>query len=55
MRCRCPAQAGFVFRDPATGAELGRSEVPGLPEGGAAAPVGDAVVYRLPDRVAGFR
>jgi outer membrane protein assembly factor BamB len=50
-----PGENGFVLRDPATGAELGRSEVPGLREGGEAAPVGDAVVYRLPDRVAGFR
>lgn len=50
-----PEKAGFVLRDPAGGTELGRSEVPGLPEGGAAAIVGDAVVLRLPDRVAGFR
>jgi hypothetical protein len=26
-----------------------------LPEGGVAATAGDAVVYRLPDRVHGFR
>jgi outer membrane protein assembly factor BamB len=50
-----PGGEGFVLRDPATGTELGRSEVPGLREGGEAAPVGDTVVYRLPDRVAGFR
>jgi outer membrane protein assembly factor BamB len=50
-----PADEGFVLRDRVTGIELGRAEVSGLPEGGEAAPVGDAVVYRLPDRVTGFR
>ena len=46
-----PEPDGFVLRDPATGGELGRSAASGLPEGGAAAVIGDAVVYRLPDRV----
>lgn len=49
-----PTAEGFVLRDPATGAEHGRSEVSGLPEGGTAALIGDAVVHRLPDRVTGF-
>jgi outer membrane protein assembly factor BamB len=46
-----PDTEGFSHRDVATGAELGRSSVPGLPEGGAAATVGPVVVYRLADRV----
>ena len=50
-----PEADGFVFRDPATGGEVGRSAVTGLPEGGVASTVGGAVVYRLPDRVLGFR
>jgi hypothetical protein len=50
-----PAPDGFVFRDLATGGEVGRSAVTGLPEGGVASTVGGAVVYRLPDRVLGFR
>jgi outer membrane protein assembly factor BamB len=50
-----PGEEGFILRDPATGTELGRSEVPGLRAGGAATRTGDVVVYRRPDRVAGFR
>ena len=50
-----PTAEGFVLRDPATGTEVGRSAVSGLPEGGTAARTGDAVVLRLPDRVTGFR
>ena len=50
-----PAADGFVLRNPATGAELGRSAVSGLPEGGMATRIGDAVVHRLPGRVTGFR
>ncbi len=46
-----PEADGFVLRDPATGSTLARSATTGLPEGGAAAVLGDAVVYRLPDRV----
>jgi outer membrane protein assembly factor BamB len=50
-----PTEDGFVHRDPVTGAELGRSEVSGLPAGGVAFGVGPAVVYRFPDRVLGYR
>jgi outer membrane protein assembly factor BamB len=50
-----PTEDGFVHRDPVTGAELGRSAVSGLPAGGVAFGVGPAVVYRLPDRVLGYR
>jgi hypothetical protein len=50
-----PDADGFVLRDTATGRELGRAAVSGLPEGGLASTVGDAVVYRLPDRVLSFR
>ncbi len=46
-----PEADGFVLRDPATGSPLARSATTGLPEGGAAVVFGDAVVYRLPDRV----
>jgi outer membrane protein assembly factor BamB len=50
-----PTEDGFVHRDPATGAELGRSTVSGLPAGGLASGVGPAVVYQLADRVLGYR
>jgi outer membrane protein assembly factor BamB len=50
-----PGEEGFVLRDRATGVELGRFEVLDLPGGGEAAMVGETVVHRLPDRVAGFR
>lgn len=50
-----PTAEGFVLRDPPTGAELGRAAVSGLPQGGTATRIGDTVVHRLPDRVAGFR
>jgi outer membrane protein assembly factor BamB len=50
-----PEDGAFVQRAPATGAELGRSDVAGLPGGGVAAQVGPAVVLRLPDRVRGYR
>ncbi len=50
-----PTADGFVFREPATGREIARSAVTGLPGGGLASTVGDAVVHRLPDRVLGFR
>lgn len=50
-----PEDGGFVRRDPATGAELGRSEVADLPVGGLAEAVGPVVVLRLPDRVLGYR
>jgi outer membrane protein assembly factor BamB len=50
-----PEDGAFVFRDAATGAELGRSAVTDLPDGGVAAHVGPGIVLRLPDRVLGFR
>jgi outer membrane protein assembly factor BamB len=50
-----PAADGFVLRDPATGTELGKHTVRGLPEGGSAAVVGEVVVHRLADRVLGYR
>jgi outer membrane protein assembly factor BamB len=50
-----PEKSGFVQRDPATGAELGRSQVADVPDGGVAAAVGPVVVLRLPDRVLGYR
>jgi outer membrane protein assembly factor BamB len=50
-----PDTDGFAHRDLATGAELARSAVPDLPAGGIASAVGAAVVYRLPDRVLGYR
>ena len=50
-----PDADGFAFRETATGAEVARSAVTRLPEGGVASAVGDALVLRLPDRVHGFR
>jgi outer membrane protein assembly factor BamB len=50
-----PEEGGFVHRDASTGAETGRSTVDGLPGGGVATAVGPVVVYRLDDRVLGFR
>jgi hypothetical protein len=50
-----PDADGFTHRDLATGVELARSAVAGLPAGGIASAVGAAVVYRLPDRVLGYR
>jgi outer membrane protein assembly factor BamB len=50
-----PEADGFVRRDPATGAELGRSTVTDVPEGGLAAFLGPVVVYRLDDRVLAYR
>src|SRR4051794_17318608 len=50
-----PADGGFVRRDRVTGAELGRSAVTGLPDGGIATSVGPVVVLRLPDRVQTYR
>jgi outer membrane protein assembly factor BamB len=46
---------GFVQRDAVTGSELGRSRVTGLTPGGTVATVGPVLVYRLDDRVLGFR
>ncbi|WP_245160385.1 PQQ-binding-like beta-propeller repeat protein [Blastococcus sp. CT_GayMR20] len=50
-----PDEDGFAHRDPATGAELGRSRVDDVPAGGTATVVGPVVVYRLADRVLGYR
>jgi outer membrane protein assembly factor BamB len=50
-----PDAEGFTHRDVATGTEVGRSAVAGLPEGGIASAVGPSVVYRLPGRVLGLR
>jgi outer membrane protein assembly factor BamB len=50
-----PDGNGFAHRDQATGAEVGRSSVSGLAGGGIATAVGTAIVYRLPDRVLGYR
>jgi outer membrane protein assembly factor BamB len=50
-----PEDGGFVWRDPSTGAELGRSTASGLPEGGVPSAIGPVIVYRLPDRVIAYR
>jgi outer membrane protein assembly factor BamB len=50
-----PEEGAFVARNPSTGQETSRSVVDGLPSGGVATPVGDVVVYRLPDRVTAYR
>jgi outer membrane protein assembly factor BamB len=50
-----PEEGAFVALNPSTGAETGRSVVDGLATGGVATPVGDVVVYRLPDRVLAYR
>ncbi len=50
-----PDEQGFSFRDPVTGAELGRSAVSGLPPSGTASVIGPVVVLRLDDRVLGHR
>lgn len=50
-----PMVDGFVRRDPATGAELGRSAATALPSGGLTSAVGPVVVYRLAGRVIAYR
>jgi hypothetical protein len=51
-----PQTGGFVRRDLATGDEVERLPVDrGLRAGGRAEVVGPVVVYRLPDRVVGYR
>jgi hypothetical protein len=51
-----PEEGGFVRRDLATGEELERLPVEGgLSAPGRTATVGPVVVYRLPDRVIGYR
>jgi outer membrane protein assembly factor BamB len=51
-----PEDGGFVRRDLATGEEVARLSVTGgLLDGGRTSVVGPVVVYRLPDRVLGYR
>jgi hypothetical protein len=50
-----PTVDGFVGRDPATGAELGRSAATGLPSGGLTSGVGPVVIYRVAGRVIAYR
>ncbi|WP_448627071.1 outer membrane protein assembly factor BamB family protein [Geodermatophilus sp. URMC 64] len=50
-----PEESGFVVREPLSGEEVARAAVDGLPAGGTSTPVGDVVVYRLPDRVIAYR
>jgi outer membrane protein assembly factor BamB len=50
-----PEQDGFVRRILATGSEDGRLRVAGLPSGGRTFLVGPVVVYRMSDRVLGYR
>jgi len=50
-----PEEGAFVALNPSNGQETGRSVLDGLATGGVATVVGDVVVYRLPDRVIGYR
>jgi PQQ-like domain len=50
-----PDEEGFSSRDPATGAELDRFAVAGLPDGGTASVIGPVAVLRLDGRVLGYR
>ena len=50
-----PEADGIVLREPATGTEVGRFGISGLPEGGTAGIVGEVVVLRLADRVLALR
>lgn len=50
-----PEDGAFVVRDPDSGTESGRSTVSGVPPGGTVSLIGPTVVYRLPDRVLGYR
>ncbi|NYJ04567.1 outer membrane protein assembly factor BamB family protein [Petropleomorpha daqingensis] len=50
-----PEEGAFVALNPSNGQETGRSSVDGPPTGGVATPIGDVVVYRLPDRVIAYR
>ena len=45
----------FVAVSAATGQETSRSTIDGLATGGVATPLGDVVVYRLPNRVIAYR
>ena len=50
-----PDEQGFSSRDPATGAELERFAVAGLPDGGSSSVFGPVAVLRLDGRVLGYR
>ena len=50
-----PEDGAFVQRDLRTGAEAGRSTASAIPAGGAATRVGPVMVYRVGDRVLGYR
>jgi hypothetical protein len=50
-----PEAGAFVYRDPSSGAEVGRSAAPGLAAGGSTEVAGPVVVYRLPGRVVAYR
>ena len=50
-----PSADGFVERDLTTGKVRGRFAVSGLESGGSATSVGPVIVYRLSDRVIGYR
>ncbi|MGY1592705.1 PQQ-binding-like beta-propeller repeat protein [Geodermatophilus sp. SYSU D00708] len=50
-----PEDGAVVLRNLATGAEVGRSTVEGLPAGGLATVAGSVVVLQLTDRVVGYR
>jgi outer membrane protein assembly factor BamB len=50
-----PSSEGFVERDLVTGDERGTFQVDGLEPGGSATTVGPVVVYRLGDRILGYR
>jgi outer membrane protein assembly factor BamB len=50
-----PDEQGFSSRDPATGTELERFAVAGLPSGGTVSGIGPVVLLRLDDRVLGYR
>jgi outer membrane protein assembly factor BamB len=50
-----PSADGFVERDLTSGAVRGRFAVSGLESGGSATTVGPVIVYRLGDRVLGYR
>ncbi|MCZ2859613.1 outer membrane protein assembly factor BamB family protein [Blastococcus sp. VKM Ac-2987] len=54
-RLTVPGDDGFVHRDAATGEQLDRSLVPGLPAGGTATAVGGTVLLRLPDGIRAYR
>jgi outer membrane protein assembly factor BamB len=50
-----PEKSGFVHRDVASGRQLRRSAVSGLPAGGVADSIGATIVYRLADRILAYR